>query len=124
VVEARTAQRTLKLRREKVLEWLGDSIMHWSQNCVFIDGAVFNMHIRKNFSRSKKGMSVKAVAPSNRRVTATIIRVICEKDVVDLTLREQKKNSGTKIERGRVERLMRLRLNARVGTRSEHFMNY
>ncbi|CEG80781.1 hypothetical protein RMATCC62417_15067 [Rhizopus microsporus] len=100
IVSARTAQRTMELRRERVLEWQNDNSMDWSQNCIFTDEAGFNLHIRRNFGRSKKGMPVKSVVPSNRRVTVTIIGAIFEKGVVELTLRKpkavQKKNSGIK----------------------------
>lgn len=74
--------------------------MHWSQNYVFIGEAGFNMHIRRKFGWIKKDMPVKFVIPSNRGVTVTIIGVICEKVVVELTLRKpkavQKKNCTTK----------------------------
>ncbi|KAI8369023.1 hypothetical protein BD560DRAFT_330454, partial [Blakeslea trispora] len=100
IVAARMAQRTLELRRWRVLEWLGDSSMHWGKSYIFIDEADFNMHIRRHFGRSKKGMPVKAVVPSSRGVTVIIILTICEKGVVQLTLRKPKavgkKNNGTK----------------------------
>ncbi|OBZ85864.1 hypothetical protein A0J61_06095 [Choanephora cucurbitarum] len=73
--------------------------MHWSQNRIFINEAGFNMLIRRNFSHSKTGMPVKAVVPSNRGVTMTIIGAVCKKGIVELTLCKpnvvQKKNNGT-----------------------------
>jgi post-segregation antitoxin (ccd killing protein) len=45
----RTAQSVLQLRSERVLEWQNDNSMDRNQNCVFIDEAGLNMHIRRNF---------------------------------------------------------------------------
>ncbi|ORE06670.1 hypothetical protein BCV72DRAFT_206973 [Rhizopus microsporus var. microsporus] len=47
VVAARTAQSTLQSRRQRALEWQNDGSMDWNQNCVFIDEAGSNMHIRR-----------------------------------------------------------------------------
>lgn len=46
IIAARTSESTLSQRREKVLEWMGDKEIDWQSNCVFIDDAGFNMHIR------------------------------------------------------------------------------
>ncbi|KAG1140027.1 hypothetical protein G6F37_000903 [Rhizopus arrhizus] len=111
VVAAITAQSTLELKRERVLERQNDSSMNWNQNCVSIDEADFNMHIRRNFDRSKKGMSVKSVVPSNRGVTVTIIDV-------------QKKTSGTKKRKRYSGKADDVEVNAREGTQSEHFLDF
>ncbi|KAI8352489.1 hypothetical protein BD560DRAFT_477575 [Blakeslea trispora] len=70
----------------------------------------------RNLSRSKKGMSVKAVVPSNREVTVIIIGAICEKGVVELTLREpkavQKKNNGTKKQKRETGKTEEVEVNA------------
>jgi hypothetical protein len=55
IVAARNSENTLKQRRERVLEWMGDKEMNWFGNCVFIDEAGFNMHIRRNFGRCPSG---------------------------------------------------------------------
>ncbi|KAG1138552.1 hypothetical protein G6F37_010405 [Rhizopus arrhizus] len=70
----------------------------------------FNMHIHRNFGRSKKGMPAKAVIPANRGITVSIIGAICEKGVIDLTLQNGKAEV--------------VEVNARVGTRSEHFIEF
>ncbi len=86
-----------------MLGWMGDEEMDWQSNCVFIDDAGFNMHIRQNFGRSRQGISAKTVSPSNRGISVTIIEAICELGVIDLTLRKpkvvQKKNASNKRER-------------------------
>ncbi|KAG0767089.1 hypothetical protein G6F16_004621 [Rhizopus arrhizus] len=109
VVAAITAQSTLELRRERVLERQNDSSMNWNQNCVSIDEAGFNMHIRRNFGWSKKGMSVKLVVPSNRGLTLRKPKVV------------QKKTSGTKKRKRDSGEADEVELNAREGTQSEHF---
>jgi transposase len=102
--------------------------MHWSQNYVFIGEAGFNMHIRRKFGWIKKDMPVKSVIPSNRGVTVTITGVICEKVVVELTLRKpkavQKKNCTTKKRKRDNGKAGEVEVSARVGTRSEHFLDF
>ncbi|KAI8378880.1 hypothetical protein EDC96DRAFT_592445, partial [Choanephora cucurbitarum] len=56
LVKARNADTTLEQRKEKVLQWKADREMSWEENCVFIDEAGFNLHIRRNFGRSKRGL--------------------------------------------------------------------
>jgi transposase len=129
IVAARNSENTLKQRRERVLEWMGDKEMNWFGNCVFIDEAGFNMHIRRNFGRSKRGLPAKIVLPSNRGITITIIGAICEKGVIDLTLRKpkavQKKGaSNKKRKRDDGEAAEVSKANARIGTRSEHFLQF
>ena len=83
--------------------------MNWHKNCVFIDEAGFNMHIRRNFSRSKRGMPAKAVIPANRGITVSIIDAICEKGVIDLHFVSQrlfrKKRIVTRKEKEKMARL-------------------
>jgi transposase len=75
--EARNADRTINLRHEIVSEWIQDPNMGFEKNCVFIDEAGFNMHLRRNFGRSKKGTPAKAVVPTNRGISITIIGTMC-----------------------------------------------
>ncbi|KAG2198921.1 hypothetical protein INT46_008253 [Mucor plumbeus] len=55
VLAARATDNTLQLRKEIVLVWKSDQAINWQNNCIFIDEAGFNMHIRRNFGRSKIG---------------------------------------------------------------------
>ncbi|EIE76833.1 hypothetical protein RO3G_01537 [Rhizopus delemar RA 99-880] len=86
IVSSRNTLGNLQIRRNRVLEWKSDENMNWHKNCVFIDEAGFNMHIRRNFGRSNRGMPAKAVIPANRGITVSIIGAICEKGVIDLSL--------------------------------------
>lgn len=102
--------------------------MDWHENCVFIDEACFNMHIRRNFGRSKRGVPDKAVNLANRGIMASIIGAICEKGVIDLSLRNpktvQKKANGMKKRKRGNSKSEEVEINARVGTRSEHFLEF
>ncbi|KAG1222336.1 hypothetical protein G6F35_005370 [Rhizopus arrhizus] len=88
----------------------------------------FNMHIRRNFGRSKRGMPAKAVIPANRGITVSIIGAICEKGVIDLTLRKpkavQKKTNSNKKRKRENGKAEVVEVNVRVGTRSEHFIEF
>lgn len=103
--------------------------MNWQSNCVFINEAGIDMHIRHNFGRSKRGTPAKSELPSNRGITITIIGAICEKGVIDLPLNKSKavKRKSTYIKKkkrdnGEVREVTEL--NARVGTRNEHFLKF
>ncbi|CEP09902.1 hypothetical protein [Parasitella parasitica] len=103
-------------------------------NCVFVDEAGFNMHLRGNFGRSIKGTPAKQVVPSNRGVSIFIIGAICELGVIDLTLRKPtpvtKKSTKGKKKRKRnddsaeeaVEAVEEV--NGMVGTRAIHFLEF
>ncbi|KAG2208189.1 hypothetical protein INT45_001260, partial [Circinella minor] len=129
IVAPRTSESTLNQRREKILQWLDDKEMDWFNNCVFIDEAGFNMHIRRNFGRSKRGLPAKVVLPANKDISISILGAICEKGVIYLTLRKpkavQKKSASAKKRKrddGKPAEVPEV--NARVGTRSEHFKEF
>lgn len=69
---ARVTPRVINLRRQIVEEWEKDSELDFTKNCMFIDEAGFNMHLRRNFGRSKIGTPAKDVVPTNRGVSITI----------------------------------------------------
>ncbi|EIE92185.1 hypothetical protein RO3G_16896 [Rhizopus delemar RA 99-880] len=128
IVSSRNTLGNLQIRRDRILEWKSDENMNWHKNCVFIDEAGFNMHIRRNFGRSKRGMPAKAVIPANRGITVSIIGAICEKRVIDLTLRKpkavQKKTNSNKKRKKENDKAEVVEANARIGTRSEHFIEF
>ncbi|KAI9265642.1 hypothetical protein BY458DRAFT_221928 [Sporodiniella umbellata] len=111
VVTARAAHNNLNLRKERVLEWKADKNMDWEN---------------RNFGRSKRGTPAKTLLPSNRGITVTIIGAICEKGVIDLTLRKpkavQKKAAHSKKRKRKDGKAEDVEVNTRVGTRSEHFL--
>ena len=87
------------------------------------------MHIRRNFGRSKRGLPAKVVLPANKGISISILGAICEKGVIDLTLRKpkavQKKSASAKKRKrddGKPTEVPEV--NARVGTRSEHFNEF
>ncbi|KAG1044447.1 hypothetical protein G6F43_011451 [Rhizopus delemar] len=87
------------------------------------------MHICRNFGRSKRGKHSKAILLSNRGISTTIVGAICEKGVIDLPLRKPKavqkrKTAVKKRKRDNGEGQEAIEVNARVGTRSEHFMAF
>ena len=102
--------------------------MNWHEKCVFIDEAGFNMYIRRNFGRPKRGTPDKAVILANRGITASIIGAICEKGVIDLSLRKpkavQKKANGMKKRKRGNSKSEVVEVNAKIGTRSEHFLEF
>lgn len=46
------------------MAWKADQAMNWHNSRIFIDEARFNMHIRRKFGRSKRGIPAKAAFPS------------------------------------------------------------
>jgi hypothetical protein len=93
------------------------------KSCVFIDEAGFNLHIKRNVGRSKKGTPAKTTVPTRRGITITIIGAMCEKGIVSLALRKpsvvvSKKKRKLDINCTTVE------VNGRIGTRTSHYLNY
>jgi hypothetical protein len=69
------------------------------------------------------------VVPSNRDVSISILGAICESGLIDWTLRkpkavQRKSTSIKKRKRDNGEAVEEVKVNARVGTRSEHFKNF
>jgi hypothetical protein len=128
LVKARIADVAVEQRREKALQWKSDEEMDWKKNCVFIDEAGFNMHIRRNFNRSKRGKPAKVELPKNRCITITIVGAICERGIINLTLRKPKAvqrkvafNKKRKRSDGTPDGVA---ATAKIGTRSEHFLEF
>jgi transposase len=122
---ARVTDRVINLRKQVVEEWAKDPEMDFTKNCVFIDEAGFNMHLRRNFGRSKIGTPAKAVVPTNRGISITIFGAIYHGGILDLTLRrpqpvsqpkKRKRNNGSSEEN--------VEVNARIGSRTEHYLEF
>ncbi|KAI8880293.1 hypothetical protein K501DRAFT_191568, partial [Backusella circina FSU 941] len=84
---ARITPRLINIRRQVVEDWEKDPEMDFMKNCIFIDEAGFNLHLRRNFGRSKIGTPAKAVIPTNRGISITIFGAIYHGGILDLTLR-------------------------------------
>ncbi|KAI9473379.1 hypothetical protein BDB00DRAFT_738318, partial [Zychaea mexicana] len=134
LLAARNAPTTIETRVARINEWMADLEMDYATNCVFVDEAGFNMHLRGNFGQSIKGTTAKQVVPLNRGVLISIIGAICKLGVIDLTLRKPtpvtKKSTKCKKKRKRnddsaeeaVEAVEKV--NRRVGTRAIHFLEF
>ncbi|KAI8350884.1 hypothetical protein EDC96DRAFT_519011 [Choanephora cucurbitarum] len=86
------------------------------------------MNIRRNFGRCKIGQPAKVELPNNRGVSVTIVRPICEKGIIDLTLRKSKavqRRAVSNKKRKRKDGLSNeIVTTGKVGTRSEHFLEF
>ncbi|CEP16601.1 hypothetical protein [Parasitella parasitica] len=117
----RNSERTLKLRKKSVQEWLADDEMDFERNCVFLDEAGFNLHITRNRGWSVKGTPAKVEVPTARGTSIKILGAISPQGIIDVSLRKPTTVSGSKKRRadGKV-----IETTARVGTRTEHFLFY
>lgn len=123
IPEARNSMKNLEKRRIRILEWQNLPDFDYRSNCVFIDEAGFNLHIRRTFGRSVRGKPAKTTVPTQRGVTITILGAMCEKGIVNLTVRRpsavaSKKKRKLTIEAGVAE------VNGRVGTRTTHYLDF
>jgi molybdenum-dependent DNA-binding transcriptional regulator ModE len=120
VTEYRTLASTIERRKAVVQSWLEDPDMDFEKNCVFVDESGFNFHISRSRGWSKKGNTSKTNVPKARGNNISMIGAICNKGVINLSLRKpstlsskKRKADGTTID-----------VSTRVGTRTEHFLNY
>ncbi|CEG69283.1 hypothetical protein RMATCC62417_05383 [Rhizopus microsporus] len=121
ITEERNSERTLKLRKKSVQEWLADDEMDFGRNCVILDEAGFNLYITRNRGWSVKSTPAKIEVPTARGTSITILGVISSQGIIDVSLRKPTTVSGSKKRRtdGKV-----IETTARVGTRTEHFLFY
>jgi hypothetical protein len=85
---ARTTERVIKLRKEKIEQWEIIPSLDFTKNCVFIDEAGFNLHIQRGYDWSLKGTPAKSIVPTGRGVTVTILGAISEARVIDISLKK------------------------------------
>ena len=111
---------TLDKQAKLISQWNNDPEFGFDNRCVFIDEAGFNLHIYRNFGRSKRASPTRAVIPLQRGVPITILDAICELGVINVFLRS---HSPYKAIRNESE-VMVACLNVRVGTRTEHFIAF
>ena len=112
----------MSLRKEKVEEWEKMQDMDFSKNCVFVDEAGFNLHIQRSFGRSLKGTPAKGTVPTGRGVTVSILGAISEAGVIDISLKKPHTAKVVKTTKGKGKGVTTV--NARVGTRTEHYLAY
>jgi hypothetical protein len=75
---------------EKVEEWQATSGSDFCKNCVFIDEAGFNLYTQRNHGRSGKGTPEKCIIHTGKAVAITILDVISDAGVTDVSLRNQR----------------------------------
>ncbi|KAG2217216.1 hypothetical protein INT45_013961 [Circinella minor] len=89
--------------------------------CIFIDEAGFNMYIKRNFGRSKRGTPAKALVSKSRGVNMTIIGGITGEGIVNLSLRRPQAVVGSKKRKlGSGEE----KVVGKIGTRAEHYIDF
>lgn len=119
---ARSTERVLKLRKEKIEEWELTPSLDFTKNCVFIDEAGFNLHIQRGCDRSLMGTPAKGIVPTARGVTITILGAISEAGVIDISLKKPQAVAMSKKRKGD-DKVVNI-TNARIGTRTEHYLTY
>ena len=81
-----------------ISQWNNDPEFGFDNHTVIINEAVFNLHIRRNFGRSKRGTPDRAVIPSQRGVPITILGAICELGVINASLRSHRRYKAVRNE--------------------------
>ncbi|KAL1925911.1 hypothetical protein VTP01DRAFT_7250 [Rhizomucor pusillus] len=76
--------------------------LDFAKNCVFVDEAGFNLHTQRNFGRSLKRKSAKAVIPTDISVKKP-----------EAVSAKKRKADGKEV-----------KVNGKVGTRTEHYLSY
>ena len=113
--EARNSEET-KAKRAEWVAWTIASQIDYHK-CIFIDEAGFNLHIKRNFGRSKRGHLAKATVPKYRGVTITILGAMTSEGVVHLSLRKPQQVGQKRVRTADGEATVA----GKVGTRAEHF---
>ncbi|OAD79029.1 hypothetical protein PHYBLDRAFT_62206 [Phycomyces blakesleeanus NRRL 1555(-)] len=86
--EKRDDVNTIEMRRDRILEWQQLADFNYLSNCVFINEAGFNMHIKRTFGHSVSGTPAKTTVPTQRGVSITILGAMCERGIVSLSLKK------------------------------------
>ena len=85
---ARSSDRVLKQRKERIEEWEAIPELDYGRNCVYIDVAGFNLHTQRNYGHSRKGTPAKSIVPTAKGITITILGAISQAGVIDISLRK------------------------------------
>jgi hypothetical protein len=90
--------------------------------CLFTDEAGFNLHTQRNHGHPWKGSPEKAIIPTARGVTITILGAISQAGVIDISLKKPQAVAISK--KGKTNDAQAMVVSARVGTRTEPFLTY
>lgn len=121
---ARNSPATLEKRKEKVLQWMEIPGFDYLKNCVFIDEAGFNMHIKRTFGRSVRGTPAKITVATQRGVSISIIGAMCELGIINLMVRKPSAVASKKKRKLDLSESGVDLVNGRVGTRTTHYLQF
>ena len=120
--ERRNDEVTLEKRKTKILEWREIPGFDYFTNCIFIDEAGFNLHIKRTFGRAPVGKPAKIKVPTQRGVSITILGAMCEKGIVNLSLRNPSAVVSKK--KRKLTYYTTADVNGRIGTRTNHYLAF
>lgn len=122
--EARNDISTLEKRKKKIEEWMALQDFDYSKGCVFIDEAGFNLNIKRTFGRSVRGTPAKAIVSTQRGVSITILGAMCERGIVNITLRRPTAVVSKKKRKLEFAESGLNVVNGRIGTRTTHYLQF
>jgi transposase len=116
---ARNSDRVIALRKAIIEQYKSDTDMDFSKNCIFIDAVGFNLHTQRNHCRSLKGTPAKSTVPTGKGVTFTILGAISQAGIINIGVKKPELASKKRNADGK-----EVKINGKVGTRTEHFLVY
>ncbi|OAD73062.1 hypothetical protein PHYBLDRAFT_146375 [Phycomyces blakesleeanus NRRL 1555(-)] len=120
--EKRDDVNTIEMRQERILEWQQLADFNYLSNCVFIDEAGFNMHIKRTFDHSVSGTLAKTTVPTQRGVSITILGAMCKRGIVSLSLK--KPTAAATKKKRKLDIYTNVEVNGRIGTRTQHYLDF
>ncbi|OAD69431.1 hypothetical protein PHYBLDRAFT_66346 [Phycomyces blakesleeanus NRRL 1555(-)] len=105
--EKRDNVSTIEMRQDRILEWQQLVDFNYLSNCVFIDEAGFNMHIKRTFGCSVSGTPAKTTVLTQRDVSITILGAMFT------TKKKRKLDIYTNVE-----------VNGQIGTRTQQYLDF
>ncbi|OAD76912.1 hypothetical protein PHYBLDRAFT_165410 [Phycomyces blakesleeanus NRRL 1555(-)] len=114
--EKRDDINTIEMRRDRILEWQQLADFNYLSNCVFIDEAGFNMHIKRTFGHSISGTPAKTTVPTQRGVSITILGAMCERGIVSRSLKKPTAVATKK--KRKLDIYTNVEVNSQIGTRT------
>ncbi|OAD65449.1 Homeodomain-like DNA binding domain-containing transcription factor [Phycomyces blakesleeanus NRRL 1555(-)] len=120
--EKRDNVNTIEMRRDRILEWQQLADFNYLLNCVFIDEAGFNMHIKRTFGRSVSGTPAKTTVPMQRGVSITILGAMRKRGIVSLSLKKPTAVATKK--KRKLDIYTNVEVNGQIGTRTQHYLNF
>ncbi|OAD81571.1 hypothetical protein PHYBLDRAFT_73469 [Phycomyces blakesleeanus NRRL 1555(-)] len=113
---------TIEMRQDCILEWQQLADFNYLSNCVFIDEAGFNMHIKRTFGRSVSGTPAKTTVPMQRGASITILGAMCKRGIVSLSLKKPTAVATKK--KRKLDIYTNVEVNGQIGTRTQHYLDF